>query len=200
MEPKEVFLSTEKDAPSRSRIVSVSAGAFHVVALSEDGTAYSWGINSNDRLGLGPIDYSDLAHEIPEEKKESLVVIEWVSQIIGVTHKSSNAAKRTHRSRNKGGAGTNGHSNTTDPDNRIALACAGYDSSMLVTESGQVLTFGKRSGRLGKGETSSNVATPQPLYGGLHLFHLRRSDGGIMPPSEPRPRRLQRRASASIVE
>jgi alpha-tubulin suppressor-like RCC1 family protein len=191
MKPEEVFLPPAKDSPSSSRIVSVSAGAFHVVALTESGKAYSWGINSNDRLGLGDIDYSSLTHELLE-KKENLVMIEWVPHVIDVSHKVSSAAKRNI---------VRGDSNEEkSANNRIALVCAGYDSSLLVTETGQVLSFGKRSGRLGKGEVKSNVNTPQPLYGGLHLFHPRRSEGLLVPSAGPRPKRLERHVSASIME
>jgi len=190
MEPVEVFLPPVKDSPGSNRIVSISAGAFHVVALSEDGKAYSWGINSNDRLGLGAIDLSSLAQP---EKKENLVMIEWVPHIIDLNHSPSLAAKRSTRAKARNSE------DEPDPNNRIALACAGYDSSILVTESGQVLSFGKRSGRLGKGEVKSNVNTPQPLYGGLHLFRPRLGDG-TKPSTGTRPKRIQRRMSASLVE
>lgn len=182
MEPREVFLPPDPSSGSKHRIVSVSAGAFHVVALSEDGLAFSWGINSNDRLGLGAFDFSSLAESLPE-KNENLVVIEWVPQKIDVTLKTSNASRRGSK----------------ENSNQIAFVCAGYDSSMLVSESGQVLSFGKKSGRLGRGELVSNVNTPQPLYGGLHLFHPR-SDNDI-PVKMVRPRRVNRRAlSASNVD
>jgi alpha-tubulin suppressor-like RCC1 family protein len=201
MEPEEVFLPTNEESPGSSRIVSVSAGAFHTLAVAEDGTAYSWGINSNDRLGLGTIDYTDLADELPQEKKENLVVIEWVPQKIDISQKASARSKQARDKNDE-----NAHASTTTitaPQNRIALACAGYDSSMLVTECGQVLAFGKRSGRLGKGEISTNVNTPQSLYGGLHLFHARRSrrEALASPQSLARPRSMhQRRASASVVQ
>lgn len=161
-EPSEVFLpQLENGYKSSSRIVSVSAGAFHALALTDDGNVYSWGINSNERLGLGNFDYSSLAPSI-SDKKENLVVTEWVPQRIDITRKKTTTKSRNHKP-----------SKITTID-RVSLACAGYDSSLIVTESGQVLSFGKRSGRLGQGEISANVSTPQPLYGGLHLFHQRR--------------------------
>jgi alpha-tubulin suppressor-like RCC1 family protein len=199
MEPHAVFLPTVKESPSRSRIVSVSAGAFHVVAVSEDGSVYSWGINSNDRLGLGTIDYTDLVNDLPKEKKENLVVIEWVPQKMDVAHKLSKATRKSSLDRSNSKDDSSDGNGSNDPDHRIALACAGYDSSMLVTESGQVLSFGKRSGRLGRGEISSNVNTPQPLYGGLHLFHAKRSDAMVMAPRGARPK-LERSASSSLLE
>mmetsp|Transcript_10427 Transcript_10427/g.11861 ORF Transcript_10427/g.11861 Transcript_10427/m.11861 type:complete len:875 (-) Transcript_10427:45-2669(-) len=161
-EPSEVFLpQSENGSKSSSRIVSVSAGAFHALALTDDGNVYSWGINSNERLGLGVFDYSSLAPSI-SDKKENLVVTEWVPQRIDITSKKTTTNNSNHKP-----------SKITTID-RVRLACAGYDSSLIVTESGQVLSFGKRSGRLGQGEISANVSTPQPLYGGLHLFHQRR--------------------------
>ena len=170
VEPCEVFLPlSEFDRERSNRIVSVSAGAFHALALSEDGDVYSWGINSNERLGLGPFDYSSVALKI-EGKKENLVVIEWVPQMIDINNNRDLFPIENI---------SDGKNDAIDGKkckmNRISLACAGYDSSFLVTESGKVLSFGKRSGRLGKGEISSNVNTPQPLYGGLHLFRKRAS-------------------------
>ncbi|KAG7356740.1 regulator of chromosome condensation RCC1 repeat protein [Nitzschia inconspicua] len=202
MVPEEVFLPLDEESPSSSRIASVSAGAFHVVAISENGIAYSWGINSNDRLGLGTIDYSDLADEVSQEKKENLVVIEWVPQKINVAQKTSPST--VNQTDKQDGNAVKENAPTLAPENRIALACAGYDCSMLVTECGQVLSFGKRSGKLGKGEVSSNVNTPQPLYGGLHLFHARRKRSDSSSFASPqsgkrRPQGLQRRASASVL-
>merc|ERR1711933_464222 len=46
MEPREVFLPpSESDFEVSNRIVSISAGAFHALALSDSGNVYSWGIN-----------------------------------------------------------------------------------------------------------------------------------------------------------
>ena len=127
------------------------------------------------------------------------MVIEWVPRKINVAHKLSKATKRTSVIKSGSADGRSDENDKDDPNNRIALACAGYDSSMLVTESGQVLSFGKRSGRLGRGEISSNVNTPQPLYGGLHLFHAKRHDALVKAPRGPRPK-LERRASSSVLE
>jgi len=171
MEPREVFLPpSESDVEVSNPIVSISAGAFHALALSDSGDVYSWGINSNERLGLGSFDYSSIAPNV-EEKKENLVIIEWVPQKIHIGKKFDGQESKNVINRN-----CEVGSERKDNGTRISLACAGYDSSFLVTESGMVLSFGKRSGRLGKGEISSNVSTPQALYGGLHLFRNRNKD------------------------
>lgn len=159
MEPQEVFLPPDSSSGSEHRIRSVSAGAFHVVALSEEGDAFSWGINSNDRLGLGAFDLSSMAESLPD-KRENLVVIEWVPQKIDIYLRSRSKATNVKK----------------DGATKVTHVCAGYDGSIIVTDSGQALSFGKKSGRLGMGELSSNINTPQPLYGGLHLFHRRKND------------------------
>jgi len=192
-EPCEIFLPlSQNEGENNNRIVSVSAGAFHALALSDDGRVFSWGINSNERLGLGAFDYSSIAPSI-SEKKENLVVIEWVPQKINIEEK--HVAKGDQNNKNAVPR------DITTTRNRISLACAGYDSSFLVTESGQVLSFGKRSGRLGMGEISSNVNKPQPLYGGLHLFHQRSKDRSAAPIKTKPPTRLRSRfVSTSVFE
>ena len=139
-------------------IVSVNAGAHHVIALTAQGEAYSWGINSDDRLGHGTSDYAKFSSnpDVNASSKENLVVIEWKPQKIDMTH----SLEGTRR------GGDASH---------CVVACAGYDSSMLVTRSGEVLSFGKRSGRLGKGEVAHDVSVPEPLHGGLRLFRNRKA-------------------------
>ena len=196
MEPSEIFLPPSVGNPELSnRVVSVSAGAFHALVLSNDGNVHSWGINSNERLGLGAFDYSSIAPDI-ENRKENLIVIEWVPQKIDIGNKYySDQAKSI----------INGNSETMNQrkgnENRVSLVCAGYDSSFVVMESGKVLSFGKRSGRLGKGEISSNVNTPQPLYGGLHLFRQRNKDecAGTLK-TKPTTRLRHRSVSATAIE
>lgn len=192
MEPFEIFLPPSEGASdSSNRIVSVSAGAYHALALSADGNVHSWGINSNERLGLGAFDYSSIAPEIENSSKENLVVIEWVPQKIDINKKYFSEE----------GKGKSIRNDDEVNQSRVSLVCAGYDSSFIVTESGKVLSFGKRSGRLGKGELSSNVNTPQPLYGGLRLFHQRNKDEYTGTLKTKAPTRLRYRSvSANALE
>lgn len=195
LEPSEIFLPpSEYDSDLSNRIVSVSAGAFHALALSDDGNVFSWGINSNERLGLGAFDYSSIAPDI-DNRKENLVVIEWVPQKIDIGKKCfSDQGKDNSNGKIEGANDENGS------ENRVSLVCAGYDSSFIVTESGKVLSFGKRSGRLGKGEISSNVNTPQPLYGGLHLFRQRNKEEQFAGTLKTRPpARIRHRSVSSTT-
>ncbi len=150
-------------------IVAVKAGAYHVIALTGQGDSYSWGINSDDRLGHGTSELVKFASnpDADASSKENMVVIEWAPQKIDLTR--SLGGKRS---------GDSIH---------CVEACAGYDSSMLVTRSGEVYSFGRRSGRLGKGEVAHNVGLPEPLHGGLRLFHNRKSNSERQN-EVPRPR------------
>jgi alpha-tubulin suppressor-like RCC1 family protein len=167
MDPKEVFLPSEKGAEEGNGIVSISAGAFHAIAVTENGQAYSWGINSDDRLGLGTDEFVNITTD-QNTSQGSLVVIEWVPQKIEIgAHPSQDSM-------------------------RVVRACAGYDSSMLVAKSGQVLCFGKRSGRLGKGELAKDVSVPQPMHGGLRLFY-----NTVRKKPEPLHKRMQSDSGAA---
>lgn len=163
MEAKEVFFPPG-ETDGDNGVVSITAGAYHAIALTKQGHAYSWGINSDDRLGHGTGEFVDVVPEDGKYGKKDFVIIEWVPQQIDLT--STSLGK------------------TSDSDSLHCIeACAGYDSSMLVARSGQVYSFGKRSGRLGKGEVASDVSVPEPLHGGLRLFnnskrqHDQSSDG-----------------------
>lgn len=41
------------DAPN---IVEIAAGAFHSLALSEDGRVFGWGVNVRGQIGLGSVE------------------------------------------------------------------------------------------------------------------------------------------------
>lgn len=66
----------------------------------------------------------------------------------------------------------------------IVQACAGYDCSVYVADSGQVLSCGKNSGRLGLGELKDDVTTPKPLYGGFRLWQRRRREPLVVGPTD----------------
>mmetsp|Transcript_32355 Transcript_32355/g.74520 ORF Transcript_32355/g.74520 Transcript_32355/m.74520 type:complete len:1104 (-) Transcript_32355:91-3402(-) len=55
-------------------------------------------------------------------------------------------------------------------------ACAGLDATVFVMRSGEVLSCGRSSGRLGQGDVLTDVCEPTPLYGGLHLWQTFQDD------------------------
>lgn len=163
MDVKEILFPPE--VAGENGIVSINVGAYHVIALTAKGDAYSWGINLDDRFGYGTSDFVKIASNpdnpaaVPATSntsgKEDLFVVEWMPQKIDLSRSAGTGSR--------GGDAVH-----------CVVACAGYDSSMLVTRSGEVYSFGKRSGRLGKGEVGHDVRVPEPLHGGLRLFHNRK--------------------------
>ncbi|GAX23256.1 hypothetical protein FisN_21Hh059 [Fistulifera solaris] len=53
----------------------------------------------------------------------------------------------------------------------IIEAVAGFDCSVFVSETGEVLSCGNASGRLCQGDRSEDLHSPRPVYGGLRLFN-----------------------------
>eukprot|EP00980_Cylindrotheca_fusiformis_P028202 scaffold22586_cov138-Cylindrotheca_fusiformis.AAC.22 len=150
-EPTEIFIPQENGSEDSNSIVALSAGACHMLCITEDGGTWSWGVDKEGRLGLCIDDFRELGTAMDDKRKYA---IEWVPQRVNI---------RQHASRTCNAAPMD--------STECVKVCAGYDSSLLVMRSGQVLSFGKKSGRLGKGEVDSDVADPQPLHGGLCLFH-----------------------------
>lgn len=150
-EPKEIFVPQLGNSELSNKIVAVSTGACHVLCITADGGTWSWGVDRDGRLGLHVDDFGGFGQA---EDAAQTLAIEWVPQRIGIKqHPSRTYCESKHDS------------------TACVKVCAGYDSSILLMRSGQVLSFGKKSGRLGKGEVDADVIDPQPLHGGLCLFH-----------------------------
>lgn len=176
------FPSTNKVGSNRVVITAISAGTGHVMALANSGTVYTWGKNTDGRLGLG-----DIPMEAAEDGVSDLErAIEWtpvaVPPLPRILVPSRKAPAPSARDQTIGGAAASTVESEYGP---IVQVCAGLDCSIFVTACGKSLSCGKGSGRLGLGEVSSDVNTPTPLFGGLSLWH------------RPAPTRLPRRNSAS---
>jgi alpha-tubulin suppressor-like RCC1 family protein len=166
-------------------ITSVSAGASHVLSLARDGTVFSWGKNTDGRLGFGQ------SHAILRgthtEALESEQTIQW----------SPSRVPRVSTGKGTIHANMPPKSNGADESFvSVVQVCAGLDCSIFVTESGKVFSCGKHSGRLGLGECERDVYSPTPLFGGLSLWH-RPTPHQARPdrpnPSPPESRRLLKR-------
>ena len=183
-EPTPIHFPSRNASGSSDRIAitAVSAGTGHVMALSKCGTVFTWGKNTDGRLGLGesptmPVEdeVSDLERAIeytPQALPPLSTLLATSSRLPAASPVPRDPTKRTPPTKNEYGP--------------IVQVCAGLDCSIIVTACGKVLSCGKSSGRLGLGETNQDVNIPTPLFGGLSLWH------------RPAPARMPRRNSASI--
>jgi alpha-tubulin suppressor-like RCC1 family protein len=131
-------------------IVSVSAGSSHVIARTRSGCVYGWGTRC--QAGLPCASNSSKEQLAAKSKKKGhalpleVVEVAWTPERISPFNSS--------------------------PE-KVVEACAGFDCSIFVLESGKVYSTGKNSGRLGQGELYEDVKLPKPLFGGLHLWMKR---------------------------
>jgi alpha-tubulin suppressor-like RCC1 family protein len=151
----EAHTPTEISFPEEFRsekVVSMSAGASHVVALTRSGNTFAWGHKEFAGLMSSPRNSS------ADESME----IAWSPQRLELQDQRQ---------------GLNGST-------CIVQACAGYDNSILVADTGRVYSCGRNSGRLGLGELAADVVgIPKPLFGGLRLWQQRQQE----PPVRRKP-------------
>jgi alpha-tubulin suppressor-like RCC1 family protein len=147
---------TEIQMPEGSRhdkITSVSAGASHVLVCTASGNAYAWGVGRSAGLDIDvqPTAVPSNSSRSSQAPKKNPPRIEWSPVQIKI--------------------GLDQSDNERDaPSIPIVQACAGDDCSLFISESGQVFSAGRSSGRLGRGDIDEEIALPKPLFGGLHLF------------------------------
>lgn len=170
---------------AETRISSVSVGPSHAVAVASNGRVYAWGKNDDGKMGFDSVLTNYLSRGTRSSRKEQLSSnlddIEWIPREVELPTTEPAVPKKKWIRRmsvdtavkNKvikspvgppplsGGQGKDG----------VIRACAGYDMSVFVKESGEVLSCGTSSGRLGLGETgATSVTTPTPMFGGLRLW------------------------------
>jgi alpha-tubulin suppressor-like RCC1 family protein len=147
---------TEIQMPEGSRhdkIMSVSAGASHVLVCTASGNAFAWGVGRSAGLDVNvqPTATPANSSRSSQAPKKNLPRIEWSPKQVKIGLDETD---------NESGG-------LLVP---IMQACAGNDCSLFVSESGKVFSAGKSSGRLGRGDIDEEIALPKPLFGGLHLF------------------------------
>jgi alpha-tubulin suppressor-like RCC1 family protein len=149
--------------PGRHRVTSISAGTGHVMALASGGTVYTWGKNTDGRLGLGHQHLPTLNADVSDLE----TTIEWTPQEVAPPTKPPKQIGMPPPC----SAGRDESSVTYSEYGPVVQVCAGLDCSIFVTSCGQVLSCGKHSGRLGLGESEADVHQPTPLFGGLRLWY-----------------------------
>lgn len=179
-QPSEICLPRE----SRGEVIrSISAGALHVVASTKSGRVYAWGCRSHTGLGgrakacSGGYSFGDgntrtMINTMASDEQVEVddgTSIAWSPEpvAIGPDPDAENATETSLSSFS---------ADQPPSPTRIIQACAGYDSTVYVADSGHVLSCGKSSGRLGLGElpkSEHTVGDPRPLLGGLRLWQRR---------------------------
>ena len=164
-------LNTPTRLPSTlgaERAVSVSAGAYHCLALAASGAVWSWGEGVLDALGHG-----DDQDQWQPTKVEALAEQRIIAVSAGREHSLALTGSGAVWSWGQGGGGRLGHGDEQRQllpkkvealaGQRVVAVSAGGDPS-IATNSGAVFTWGKgEDGCLGHGEDTSNQLLPKKV-------------------------------------
>jgi len=152
------------------RVVAVSAGDGHSLALTADGAVWSWGWGSCGKLGHG-----DLQNQLRPKKVEALAGRRVVA-VSAEDHSLAITADGSVWSWGDGGFGRLGHGDEQNQllpkrieafaGRRVVAVSAGAGHSLAFTASGPVFSWGLgKSGCLGHGEDLSNQLLPKKIEG-----------------------------------
>lgn len=160
------------------RIIQVSCGDYHSLALSEDGQVFSWGKNSQGQLGLG----KDVPSQASPQRVRSLEGIPLAQVAAGGAHSFALSLTGTSFGWGNNNAGQLALSGKNVPVEShkprsvgklkildvIYISC-GYEHTAVLTQNGKVFTFGDNSfGQLGHSPTAKKSGPQQvERIGGL---------------------------------
>ena len=158
------LLPKKVDALEGRRVVAVSAGDNHNLAVAADGSVWSWGVGVCGKLGHG-----DQQFQLLPKKIEAFVGRHVIAVSAGLNHSLAITAAGAVWSWGHGALGQLGHGDTQDPllpkkveaftGQRVVAVSAGMYHSLALTADGSVWSWGwEASGRLGHGDMQS-----QPL-------------------------------------
>lgn len=144
------------------KVKTIAAGAYHSLALTEDGKVYAWGMNSRGQLGYG-------GHR-PQETPGLVPIDDEVIQIDAGTLFSLALTKSGELYSWGGGVLGTGNETTerntpapVDIGQKVKQFSAGWSHVLAVTESGDVYSWGwNEYGELGIG-TPEHMFTPQKV-------------------------------------
>ena len=151
------------------RVVAVSAGYSYSLALTADGSVWSWGYGGQGRLGHG-----DEQSQLLPKKIEAFAIQRVVAASAGAWHSLALTAGGGVWSWGGGVFGRLGHGDEqqqllpkkveTLEGRRVVAVSAGSDHSIALTADGATFAWGKgESGRLGHGEDLSNQLLPKKV-------------------------------------
>jgi len=163
------LLPKKVEAFAGQRVVAVSAGGSHSLALAADGAVWSWGWGGQGQLGHG-----DQQLQLLPKKVEALAGQRVVAVSAGGSHSLALAADGAVWSWGKGASGQLGHGDEQHQllpkkvealaGQRVVAVSAGGGHSIARTADGAVFTWGVgESGCLGHGEDLSNQLLPKKI-------------------------------------
>jgi len=169
---EEQLLPKQVEALAGQRVIAVSAGNVHSLALTADGAVWSWGNGEEGQLGHG----DGQMNQLLPKKVEALAGRRVVGVSAGYFHSFALIADGAVWSWGEGAWGRLGHGDDEGqplPKQVEALAgqhvvavLTGGDQSLALT-AGAVFTWGKgERGCLGHGEDLSNQLLPKKIERG----------------------------------
>ncbi|XP_075399662.1 putative E3 ubiquitin-protein ligase HERC6 [Tenrec ecaudatus] len=172
---KEISFTPKKvNALAGIKIIQVSCGHYHSLALAQDGKVFSWGKNSQGQLGLG----KEFPSQTSPQRVKSLEGIPLAQVAAGGAHSFALSLSGTSfgwGSNNAGQlalSGINASVQSYKPRSIGALknlgvtyVSCGYEHTAVLTQDGKVFTFGDNSfGQLGHNSTAEKRG-PQLVEG-----------------------------------
>jgi len=151
------------------RVIAVSAGAHHSLAITADGAVWSWGY-----CGFGRLGHSDMQNQLLPKKVEAFAGQRVVAVSAGAGHSLALAADGSVWSWGNGAYGKLGHGDwqiqllpkkvEAFAGRRVIAVSAGEGHSFALTADGVVCAWGKGEyGRLGHGEDLLNKLLPKKI-------------------------------------
>ena len=163
------LLPKKIEAFADQRVVALSAGAHHSLALTADGTVWSWGYG-----GFGQLGHGDQQHQLLPKKIEAFSGQRVVAVSAGGTNSLATTTDGAVWSWGRGNFGKLGHGDEqlqllpkkveAFAGQRVLAVSAGGYHSLALTGDGAVFTWGKGGfGCLGHGEDLSNQLLPKKV-------------------------------------
>ena len=168
-----ICISDKENELKGKRIVDISAGGYHTVAIDEEGNVYTWGDNGDGQLGDGTTNYSEvpicISNKENELKGKKIISISAGGYHTVAIDEEGKVYTWGYNYYGQLGDGTTEESNVpiciSDKDNelkgkKIINISAGGDHTVAIDEEGKVYTWGDNYCRqLGDG-TSDDSEVP----------------------------------------
>ena len=163
------LLPKEVEAFAGQHVVAVSAGWYHSLAITADGSVWNWGDGDYGKLGHG-----DQQRQLLPKKVEAFADQRVVAVSAGREHSLAFTADGAVWSWGAGGDGRLGHGDQQNQllpkkvealaGRRVVAVSAGSNHSISITADGAVFTWGQGGdGCLGHGEDLSDQVLPKKI-------------------------------------